>query len=471
MISNIPDHAHPGYFISAPWRSSGKTIFTLGLAHAAKRLGHTTQTFKKGPDFIDPLWLAAASGNGCYNLDPYIQQNNQWIETFNKHAGRAAINLVEGTMGLHDGLESDGSDSNASVARALNLPVILVVDCRGMHRTVAALLNGVQKFDPSVQFAGVVLNRIRSSRHEDKVRTALEDHTDIKLLGALPETRNVHINEKQLGLTPVTECAQIKELVGFAADLVTEHCDLNSLFGQVREVKSSLPNGDDIPVDQGEPMLRVGIARDEAFHFYYQDDLDTFAEKGVELVEVSPLRDSFPDDLDGFIIGGGFPERHAEALSRNVEFIHGLKHSIEAGLAIHAECGGLMYLCKRLKLDQGSFNMVGIIDGDVHMCRKPQGRGYMKLQRGSVSGELRAHEFHHSKISFEKPQKFIFRVTRGHGIDGVHDGIQIDNVQAGFAHFRQTVENPWIDNFLDRIVTAKRQSPIAGNPDYSWKMN
>jgi len=446
---------HSGYFVSAPWRSSGKTIFSVGMAKAATRRKHTVQSFKKGPDYIDPLWLAAASGRGCYNLDPYIQSDNQWIDTFNNHNASHTLALVEGTMGLHDGLQSDGTDSNASVARTLDLSVILVVDCRGMHRTVAALINGIQQFDPIVRFAGVVLNRIRSSRHEGKIQAALEQHSNIKVLGSIPETGGVHIDEKQLGLTPVAECGRTTQCIDQAADLVSENCDLDHLLSHfdpksrdqsIVSAVSSLT-----PQVKKPSRVRVAIARDEAFHFYYQDDLDVLSERGVELIEVSPMKDVFPADIDGFIIGGGFPERHAHKLADNHDFREGLRLSIASGLVVHAECAGLMYLCKRLWLEEHQFELVGAIDGDVRMCKNPQGRGYMRLRGLGDGNEIRAHEFHHSEIIFSEPQKYMFTVLRGHGIDGHNDGIQCGNVHASYAHFRHTRGNPWIDRFMQRV--------------------
>ena len=442
----------PGYFISAPWRSSGKTIFSIGLARAAKRRQLPIQPFKKGPDFIDPLWLSAASGAGCYNLDPYIQHDD-WVNTFSENTKPGSLGLIEGTMGLHDGLQTDGSDSNASVAKVLNIPVILVVDCRGMHRTVAALVKGIQQFDPQVQFAGVVLNRVRSKRHADKIHVALKRYCDIPLLGTIPETESLAIVEKQLGLTPVAEHAAATRLIDQAADIVTECCDLDVLFSHF--------SASDLAIDTSqtpciEHHLKIGIARDQAFHFYYQDDLDAFSELAVELIELSPVSDSFPADLDGLIIGGGFPERHAEALAANRSFINGLHDSIENGLPVHAECAGLMYLCKRLVLEEGSFDMVGVIDGEVSMGNKPQGRGYMKLHLRGSNTEIRAHEFHHSSIIFNSPQNYEFKVTRGHGVDGANDGILTKNVQASYAHFRQTRRYPWVEQFVRRIEKTAR---------------
>jgi len=460
IAANQKENSNTGYFISAPWRSSGKTIVTIGLARAAKRRNLAVQTFKKGPDFIDPLWLGAASGNGCYNIDPYIQQENQWQNTFKNHRGSESLALVEGTMGLHDGLQSDGSDSNASVAKALNLPVLLVVDCRGMHRTVAALVNGIQQFDNNVQFAGVILNRVRSARHEAKLQAALTEHSNIKILGIIPDTNKLHIDEKQLGLTPAVEYELGEEFVEAAADLVEQHCDLDSLFAG-SNVANPFTKAGTVELTDAPPIgIKIGIARDEAFHFYYQDDLDAFARLGVELIEVSPLNGDYPADLDGLIVGGGFPERYAEALSNNRAFLTGLLRSVQNGLVVHAECAGLMYLCRCLVLEDHSFDMVGVIDGEVRMRNKPQGRGYMKLQHGDT--EIRAHEFHHSEVQFNTPQDYLFSVLRGHGIDGKFDGVKVKNVHASYAHFRQTNQFPWVERFVQRVLDNRAISSKGG---------
>lgn len=540
---------HSGFLVSAPWRSSGKTLLTIGLARAALRRQLSIQTFKKGPDYIDPLWLAAASGTGCYNLDPYIQSEGELLATYSNHTDAGSLALVEGTMGLHDGLSSDGSDSNAAIAVRLDLPVLLIVDCRGMHRTVAALINGIHQFDPAVRFAGVVLNRIRSSRHEQKIRLALDRFCELPILGVVPEAREIRIGEQELGLTPAPDFQFADECIDSVADLVSNSCDVDALFNGVAPVSPesasatvtslpsnlSQPSAADltplqktqiaVPVDPSvntnitalkqscagvkSPHVRIGLARDEAFHFYYRDDLDRLIDAGAELVELSPLRDTFPPDLDGLIIGGGFPERHASALAGNTRFREALHRQIEQGLVVHAECAGLMYLCRSMVLDKGRFDMVGCFHGDVRMRRKPVGRGYMRLRRhpeycvgeGGVSdnnaekqsagkqsagkqsagkgnegrdsavkhsavkhnagedsvGEdnvVNAHEFHHSEITFDAEPGFMYEVVRGHGVNGAADGIFYRNVHASYAHFRHTSATPWVDCFLRRVTAA-----------------
>jgi len=349
-----------GYFISAPWRSSGKTMLSLGLARAARQRSLVVQTFKKGPDYIDPLWLSAASDRPCFNLDPYLQSDAELAATFDSHLAEAAVVLVEGTMGLHDGLHSDGSDSNAAIAKRLRLPTLLIVDCRGMHRTVAALVNGVCAFDPALNIAGVVLNRVRSSRHGEKLERAIREHTDVTLHGMLPETPSIQISEQELGLLPAPEHSSCGNSVDRVACLLSDHCDLDSLF-QAPSIVATIASVKTLtaPTPTQSTGITIGIARDAAFHFYYQDDLDTLRERGVTLLSISPLQDDFPTHLDGLIIGGGFPERYANELAANVGFRDGLRQAIADGLAVHAECAGLMYLCRTIKQGESVYPMVG----------------------------------------------------------------------------------------------------------------
>jgi len=461
-----------GHFISAPWRSSGKSIVSMGLARVAKQRALNIQTFKKGPDYIDPLWLKAASGKPCYNLDPYLQSTHELLQTYRQRA--AEMVLVEGTMGVHDGLSVDGSDSNASIAKQLGLPVLLVIDCRGMHRTIAALVNGITQFDSDVQYSGIILNRIRSERHAKKIEQAVSQYCDTPLLGVIAEQHKLGITERELGLVPAPDHPACGTFVDDVAQVLETSCDIDTLFRHstsrpeqhaevplqhdVKQQEEALPAAD-------EPALTIGIAKDEAFHFYYEDDIEQLRSRGVRLVEFSPLRDSLPSDLDGLLLGGGFPERHAEQLASNETCRNQLAIAIANGLAVRAECGGLMYLCQSLETEQVVWPMVGAIKGAVTMHRKPQGRGYMQLQSKNTTDAfcksaslMPAHEFHHSTISFETQPRCLFKVLRGHGLDGKVDGVSAGNVIASYAHFRHTEATPWIDWFLD-LVRQSRQAP------------
>lgn len=492
--NNSSQSVFSGHFISAPGRSSGKSLCTMGLSRYASRSGLRVQTFKKGPDYIDPLWLKAASDNSCYNLDPYTQTTGELLSLYQRNT--ADLVLVEGTMGLHDGLATDGSDSNAAVAGLLGLPVLLVMDCRGLHRTIAALVNGLTSFDPSIDFSGVILNRVRTARHAAKIERAIDQYCDIPLLGKIAENQELAIEERELGLVSALDNPAINHYADRVADVLQASCDLHTLM-EPTLVRSDPGSADVIPeiskssknqtfcnpaeapanYSDRDTSIRVGLARDEAFHFYYEDDLQMLGSRGIELVEFSPLRDNLPEGLDGLLIGGGFPERHLQALTANTACRSALAEAINGGLPVRAECGGLMYLCKTIETTSQSgvtsWPMVGAMNGIVSLHAKPQGRGYMKLRfnsshlassRSDSNKSLPAHEFHHSSISFDNEPDCLFDVKRGYGLDGLRDGVCVNNLVASYAHLRHTQATPWIDWFLDTIRQANygSNSPVKG---------
>jgi len=463
-------------------------MLAMGLARAVTRRAIGVQTFKKGPDYIDPLWLKAASYKPCYNLDPYLQTNNELLHTYHTHVDE--MMLVEGTMGLHDGLALDGTDSNAAIAKALSLPVLLVIDCRGMHRTIASLINGIVQFDNDVAFSGVILNNIRSTRHASKIENAISEFCDVNVLGVVPEALELRISERELGLTPAPDHPEASDHIESVADLVESTCDIDTLCVHNYQHQPSFSTQRRI-ADTGASLscaLRIAIAQDEAFHFYYEDDLEVLRSRGVTLVPFSPIRDPFPAGVDGVLIGGGFPERHAASLSANQACRADLANAIANGMPVRAECGGLMYLCQSIEIDKVVWPMVAAIDGVVSMCQSPKGRGYMNLthnparatcdaaaQRTSVCAEepnhFSAHEFHHSVICFINQPEFAYRVTRGHGIDSTHDGVCIHNVVASYAHFRHTEATPWIDWFLESIDNAHQPIQMSKQIVQSSKHN
>lgn len=450
-----------GFVIAAAWRSSGKTTVSAGLAAAARQRGIRVQCFKKGPDYIDPLWLRGASGRPCYNLDPWLQTSAELQTTYRRNSADAELVLVEGNMGLHDGMSEDGSDSTAGLALRLNLPVVLVLDCRGMHRTVAALLDGLVRFDQRVQFAGVILNRVAGPRHDQKLRSAIESHTQLPVLGALGYSEACEIDERELGLTPAPQLLHCAQRHLAMADLLADACDLDALFGARLGVSGACAAAPVANQPNRFAGRKIGIAQDEAFHFYYQDDLDEIRRRGIELVSVSPLRDDLPADLSGLLIGGGFPERFAQQLSDNRAFRRSLRAAVADGLPVHAECGGLMYLCRQLQYQDRQYPMAGAIAADVRWQQKPVGRGYMVLGPGHSVGSFKAHEFHHSELCNADSLEFCYRVKRGHGVDGQHDGIVVNNVVASYAHFRHTAATPWIDWFMQRVGRYE--------PDSEWQ--
>lgn len=448
--------------ISAAHKSSGKTLVSVGLSAAWRARGRLVQTFKKGPDYIDPLWLSQASGRPCRNLDMYLMQPDEVRRLFDQHAETADIALVEGNKGLYDGLALDGSNSNAELAKFLDLPVVLVLDARGMTRGIAPLILGYQAFDPAIRLAGVILNQLGGRRHESKLRAVIEHYTDVPVLGALQYESDLFVEERHLGLIPSNESLCLGVTLEQLAQRLADQVDLDrleSLTAVAAPTATAAPPGVVSSVPQ-QPQLRVGVIRDRAFGFYYPDDLDALEQSGVQLVPVDALEEGgLPDGLDGLYIGGGFPERYAAQLEGNAAFRQSVKRAVEAGLPTYAECGGLMYLCESLTTLPGTTHaMVGVIPGKVTMEVKPVGRGYVHLEerathpwprRAGVQALITAHEFHYSRLSgLPAGMTYAFKVQRGFGIDGHNDGLCLYNMLASYSHLRSMGTCYWTARFV-----------------------
>ena len=453
-------------YISAAHKSSGKTTISLGLCAAFHEKGLKIQSFKKGPDYIDPLWLAQASRGYCYNLDFNTMSNEEILAKVALHSEGAGISIIEGNKGLYDGVRVDGLDSNAEVAKLLNTPVILVIDTRGVTRGVAPLLLGYQQFDPDINIAGVIFNMVGGVRHERKLRGVVEAYTDIPVLGAVHKHKDLELVERHLGLMPINESELAVEKITKIATLVAQQVDLNRLLSIAEsapdvmvtpEVKAVLDASDSISVSS--KSLRIGVCKDSAFGFYYQDDLEALEAQGAKLIDINTLKDAhLPENLDGLFIGGGFPETHMEQLSANTSLRKEIHDAIEAGLPTYAECGGLMYLSESLHWNGKTLPMVGIIPAETVMHEKPQGRGYVKLEetehmlwgKQSTCSLIQAHEFHYSTLdNLKKKGKFAFRVLRGTGITGNDDGWVYKNLLASYAHLRDTNRYHWAKRFVD----------------------
>ena len=462
--------------VSAAHRSSGKTTVTLGLCAALAAQGQRVQPFKKGPDYIDPMWLAQASGRPCYNLDPYLMTAAQIRRLFAQHAASADLSLVEGNMSLYDGLALDGSNSNAALAHMLELPVLLVIDARGMTRGIAPLLLGYQAFDRQLRIGGVILNRVGGSRHEAKLRAVIEHYTDLPVLGAIAEDETLALAERHLGLMPSNEHAQAAEQVQRIASRIAAQVDLAA----VRALAASAPRLQPEPAPAPAPAVpaaqrvRIALARDRAFGFYYPDDLQALQDSGAELLPFDTLRDAaLPPAIDGLFIGGGFPELFLSELQANAPLRAQIADAIEAGLPVYAECGGLMYLARSISWQGQTARMVGAIPGDVRMHKKPVGRGYVSLNAsaampwpGLQGQQLRAHEFHYSAIEGLPPAaRYAWQVTRGHGVDGQVDGIVHRNVLAGYAHLRSLGPEGWAPAFVDFVRRCRDAATTATQPE------
>lgn len=447
--------------ISAAHKSSGKTTVAIGLCAALRARGLGVQPFKKGPDYIDPMWLAQAAGRPCYNLDFYVQSREEILATFARHAGQADLALVEGNKGLYDGLDLDGSNSNAELAKLLALPVVLVLDTRGVIRGIAPLLLGYQAFDRGVNIAGVILNNVGGARHEAKLRAVVEHYTDIPVLGAVHHDPALQILERHLGLVPANEAAEAQAQIQALAQRMAQQVDLDRLLAVAAQARQLPVAALATPMGAKDTPVRIAIAQDRAFGFYYADDLDALRAAGAELIPFDTLRDPLLPDADALFIGGGFPESFASELAANRSLREDIRAAIEAGMPTYAECGGLMYLARTLSVQGVRHEMVGIIPGDVVMHTKPVGRGYVRLQQtpsspwwqGAGDGEdIHAHEFHYSSLeNLPDDLTYAYEVRRGHGIDGQHDGLVCKRLLASYTHLRGTAGFDWPRRFVEWV--------------------
>jgi len=472
-------------FISAAHKSSGKTTVSIGLCAALARCGKAVQSFKKGPDYIDPYWLAQATGRDCYNLDFYTMERDEILSLIYDRSKDADISLIEGNKGLYDGLDLDGSNSNAALATLTRTPVILVLSARGMTRGIAPLILGYQAFDKDVSIQGVILNQLGGSRHESKLRNVIEHYTDVEVVGAIHTDKRFNIEERHLGLVPGHEDPFCEEKISLLADAVSEQVNLDSVI-TIAENAPKLDKPESIihistlaEAKSSSKDIKLGLVRCASFGFYYPDDIQALQIAGAEIIEIDPCHNGHLPEIDALFIGGGFPETHMQELEANSSLRAEIKAAIDAGLPAYAECGGLMYLAKSIEWDHDGVveknDMVGCIDTDIIMEKRPQGRGYVQLEETEFSPwpklpaadnkssngpqRIYAHEFHYSRFSevqddnsgknTDKDVKFAFHVKRGTGINGKSDGYLYKNLLANYTHQRNTRNNPWAHRFIE----------------------
>lgn len=456
------------FLISAAHKSSGKTTLSIGLCAALTERGLKVQPYKKGPDYIDPMWLTRASRSPCHNLDFYLMGQDEVREVFETQAAGAEVALVEGNKGLYDGLDLDGSNSNAALAKLLDIPVVLVIDARGMTRGVAPLILGYQAFDRDIRIAGVILNQLGGSRHESKLRAVIEHYTDVPVIGAVQREAGMQILERHLGLIPSNEAGEADDQVRQIAKRVAEQVDLDRLLALTRgQVRTDLVMP---PVPPASRKLRIGIMRDAAFGFYYEDDLEALREGGAELVPINAMRDTQLPAIDGLVIGGGFPESFMAELEANASLRSEIRQAIDNGLPAYAECGGLMYLARSMSWKGKTHAMAGVIPGDVVMHDRPVGRGYVRLKETGASpwnsaapeDDIHAHEFHYSSLeNLPDGLTYAYEVLRGYGIDGRRDGLVYKNLLASYTHLRSTRRFSWVKRFLALVEKCKSAGSVS----------
>lgn len=429
---------------------TGKTLVSTGLVRTLRRRGLRVAAFKKGPDYIDAGWLAAAAGTPARNLDTYLMPDSAIHASLARAARGSDIAVIEGNRGLFDGMDSEGSHSTAQLAKLVGAPVVLIVDVTKVTRTVAAQVLGCEVMDPKLDLAAVILNRVASNRHEAVIREAIAEITDVPVLGAIPRTEKLELPSRHLGLIPVAEHPRSEEMLERAADLVERFVDVGALLKVAREA-SRLEIGAESPrAAPPASRVRIGVARDAAFSFYYPENLEELEQAGAQLIFVSPTADETLPDLDALYIGGGFPEVYAARLAENRSFRNELKRRIAEGLPAWAECGGLMYLAEQLVTEGVPRPMVGALPIRVEQTPRPQGHGYVAarvdspnpfLADGSV---IRGHEFHYSRVTEgAEALRTVLAIDRGVGLGGGRDGVQVGSAVATYTHLHAAGVPEW----------------------------
>jgi len=439
---------------------SGKTLVALALLLGARARGLDVQAFKKGPDYIDAAWLTWASGGPARNLDTFLAGADGAAQRFSRHAaGSGGLNVVEGNRGMLDGVDAAGTHSTAALAELLRAPVLLVLNATKMTATAAALVRGCQAMAPGLTLAGVVLNQVAGSRHAAIAREAIEGSCGVPVVGVIPRLAPADLLPgRHLGLVPPREHRGAEGAADALRRIAQEHLDL----GRILEAASSAPPIDALPagVDpaasprERAQSLEIGYVSDSAFSFYYPENLEALEARGATLVPLSSLAGgALPESLSALYIGGGFPETHGPAIAANLPFLESLRRAAEGGLPIFAECGGLMLLADAVSWRGRRHAMAGVVPVEIEVLDTPQGHGYMLLSVDRtnpffpVGTELRAHEFHYSRIAGRVPATSC-AVLRGTGCGGGRDAVSVNRVWAGYAHVHADAVPEWADGLI-----------------------
>jgi cobyrinic acid a,c-diamide synthase len=439
---------------------SGKTSITLALA-ALLAQSHRVQTFKVGMDYIDPSYLSAVSGRPCRNLDSFTLSDRQIRDIFQYGCRGADMALVEGVRGLYEGADAlTDTGSTAAIAKTLDLPVILVVSAQSITRSSAAIVKGFQAFDPAVRIAGVILNNTRGGSHKAKATTAIEHYCGVPVIGAIPRMEEMHLAMRHLGLVPYREGSgrgDFDARIAAITQIIGQYVDLDRFV--------SLMKACDMPCDRSPAFdpspcrdVKIGIALDEAFNFYYADLSDILHSLGADFIPFSPVHDRLPV-ADGYIIGGGYPELFVRELEANDRMREALKEASQNGVPVYAECGGLMYLTERMVLKKGwqesaadqSSEMCGLFAGETRMpARRVVSYVEGTSDTGSPLGKasFRGHEFHYSDVVLDKDTRFAYRLSRGVGIRDTCDGAVVKNTLGSYTHLHPVASMGMFRHFV-----------------------
>lgn len=452
----------PRIVIAGTQSGTGKTSLALALIASLKRRGLQIQTFKVGPDFLDPSYLTVASGRPCYNLDGWMTRREYVLELFHRTTKDVDMAVIEGVMGLFDGSDPATSEgSTAEMARWLDAPVLLVVNVHGMARSLAAIVKGCVEFDRDLRIAGIVANHSGSDHHKEWLTQSLGSASLPPVLGAIPRKAFPTLPSRHLGLVTADSQNLPPSALEELADALEKHVSLETIMQIARSTSPLFAQGPAREEKPGQKRVSIGVAYDRAFHFYYPDNLDELALRGCGLIRFSPLKDrELPEDLNGLYLGGGYPEEYAEGLSDNKEMMEAIRQFAKRGLPVYAECGGLMYLTLGIEtLNRKRYPMVGLLPAWTRMLDRLKSLGYVEitLTANSLWGVrgtgLRGHEFHYSELIGDPLRNglwtAVYKLRHRRSKTFAVEGFQRGHVLASYVHLHWASQPETVETLID----------------------
>ena len=457
----------PRIVIAGTNSGCGKTTISIGIMAALVKRGLRVQPFKVGPDYIDPMFHTFITGSDSRNLDSWILSEETVRHLFVRNSKGSDISIIEGVMGMFDGYGGYSTDgSTAHVSKLVNSPVVLVINGEGMSLSAVALLQGFINFDKEVNIQGVIINNIKSESHFSLLKQAIEENTCLTVLGYLPRLPECSLQSRHLGLIPSEEIDDLRNKLGLLAAQVEKTIDLEQLIEIARNSQLIKESGNTVVVNKGKRNVRIAVAKDRAFNFYYKDNLDLLEDLGAHLEYFSPIEDDYlPKDIDGLYIGGGYPEVWAKDLEINVHMRRNIRESIGNGLPAYVECGGLMYMSQSITTKDGqTCEMVGAVPGKSEMTSRLQRFGYVDIEvlhsnvMGNAGDKIRAHEFHYSITPVDEDVPQCYRASkerRGKETTYWQCGLKVNNLLAAYPHLHFWSNTRFAENFIDSCVKYK----------------
>ncbi len=463
--------AVPRILVAATGSGAGKTTATIALIGALRARGMRVAAFKCGPDYLDPSYHRRAAGAPSHNLDGWMMGREAVLATFARAADGADLAVIEGMMGLFDGVAPDRDEgSTAEIAKWLGVPVLLVVDASGMARTVAAVAAGFKHFDPRLNLAGLICNRVGGRGHLDLLRAA---STEVPVLGGFPAEPRAAFPERHLGLLSADDESVAPSLFAAWTVLASQWLDFEAIVALARNAPPVAAGAAELWPRRAAAALRcrIGLAHDAAFHFYYEDNLRQLEAAGAELVRFAPTRDRALPEVDGLYFGGGYPEACARELSGNRAMLEAVRDFARRGGPIYAECGGLMYLADALRtLDGRRWPMVGIVGGEAVMADRLQALGYVEVETraDSILGPagmcLRGHQFRYSTLTPPPPDRFAraYAVRPRWGGAPFEEGYCAGSVLASYVHMHWASNPQAAKQFVESCAAWRARRDISG---------